>query len=50
MKLADLATASEVVEWIVFGIFAVTSIIFLSGHGRWFISGYNIASKEETEK
>ena len=47
MKLADLATGSDVILWIVFGIFAVISIILLSGHGSWFISGYNTASKEE---
>ena len=31
-------------------IFAVLSIILLSGHGSWFISGYNTASNEEKEK
>ena len=35
MKLADLATGSDVIVWIVFGIFAVISIILLSGHGSW---------------
>ena len=50
MKLADLATGSDVIVWIVFVIFAVISIILLSGHGSWFISGYNTASKEEKEK
>ena len=50
MKLADLATGSDVIVWIVFGIFAVISIILLSGHGSWFISGYNTASKEERKK
>ena len=50
MKLADLATGSDAIVWIVFGIFAVISIILLSGHGSWFISGYNTASKEEKEK
>ena len=49
MKLADLVTGSDVIVWIVFGIFAVISIILLSGHGSWFISGYNTASKEEKE-
>ena len=29
MKLADLATGSDVIVWIVFGIFAVISIILL---------------------
>ena len=50
MKLADLATGSDVIVWIVFGIFAVISIILLFGHGSWLISGYNTASKEEKEK
>lgn len=50
MKLADLATGSDVIVWIVFGIFAVISIILISGHGSWFISGYNTASKEEKKK
>ena len=39
MKLADLATGSDMIVWIVFGIFAVISIILFSGHGSWFISG-----------
>ena len=45
MKLADLATGSDWIVWIVFVIFAL-----LSGHGSWFISGYNTATKEEKEK
>ena len=50
MKLADLATGSDWIVWIVFAIFVVLSIILLSGHGSWFISGYNTASKEEKAK
>ena len=50
MKLADLATGSDVTVWIVFVIFAVLSIVLISGHGSWLISGYNTASKEEKEK
>ena len=50
MKLADLATGSDWIVRIVFVIFAVLSVILLSGHGSWFISGYNTASKEEKEK
>ena len=50
MKLADLATGPDWIIWIVFVVFAVLSIILLSGHGSWFISGYNMASKEEKEK
>ena len=50
MKLADLATGPDWIVWIIFGIFTVLSIVLLSGHGSWFISGYNTASKEEKEK
>ncbi len=50
MKLVELATGSGWIVWIVFGLCAVLSIVLLSGHGSWFISGYNIASKEEKEK
>ena len=50
MKLADLATGPKWIVWIVFVIFAVLSIVLLSGHGSWFISGYNIAPKEEKAK
>ena len=50
MKLADLASGPDWVVWIVFVIFAVLSIVLLSEHGSWVISGYNTASKEEKEK
>ena len=50
MKLADLATGPDWIVWIIFVIFAVLSINLLSGHGSWFISGYNTASKEEKKK
>ena len=50
MKLADLATGPDWTMWIIFGIFTVLSIVLLSGHGSWFISGYNTATKEEKEK
>ena len=50
MKLADLATGPDWIIWTVFVVFAVLSIILLSGHGSWFISGYNMAFKEEKEK
>ena len=50
MKLVDLATGPDWTMWIIFGIFTVLSIVLLSGHGSWFISGYNTASKEEKEK
>ena len=50
MKLADLATGPDWIVWIIFGIFTMLSIVLLSGHGSWFISGYNTASKKEKEK
>ena len=50
MKLADLSTGPDWILWIVFIICAVLSIVLLLGHGSWFISGYNTASKEEKEK
>ena len=33
MKLANLATGSDWIEWIILGIFAVLSIVLLSGYG-----------------
>ena len=50
MKLADLSTGPDWIVWIGFVILAVLSIVLLLGHGSWFISGYNTASKEEKEK
>ncbi len=50
MKLADLSTGPDWIVWIVFIILAILSIVLVSGHGSWFISGYNTASKEEKAK
>ncbi len=36
--------------WAVFGLLAIISIIFLTGHGESLIAGYNTASKEEKKK
>ena len=47
MKLADLATGPDWIIWTVFVVFAVLSIILLSGHGSWFISGYNKLQKKK---
>lgn len=49
-KLSDLSTGPDGVIWIVFILFTILSIILLSGHGSWLISGYNTASKEEKAK
>ena len=50
MKLADLSTGPDWIVWIVFLILAVLSIVLIYGHASWFISGYNMASKEEKAK
>lgn len=49
MKLADISNGADWIMWVVFVIFLIISIILLSGHGSWFISGYNTASKEEKQ-
>ena len=41
---------SSYVLWAVFGLLAIISIIFLTGHGVSLIAGYNTASKEELMK
>ncbi len=50
MTVEDISTGSDWVLWIVFGLVAIVSIIFLTGHGVNLIAGYNTASKEEKEK
>ena len=50
MKLADVSNGPDWIVWVVFVIFVVISIVLLSGHGIWFIAGYNTASKEEKKK
>lgn len=50
MKLADLSTGSDWIIYVGFIILAVISIVLISGHGSWFISGYNTATKEEKAK
>ena len=50
MKLADISNGADWIMWVVFVIILIISIILLSGHGSWFISGYNTASKEEKAK
>ena len=41
---------SSYVFWTAFGLIAIISVIFLTGHGVSLIAGYNTASKEEKEK
>ena len=50
MKLSDVSSGADWIIWVVFVIFLVISIMLLSSHGSWFISGYNTAPKEEKAK
>ena len=50
MKLADISHGPDWIVWAVFVVFAILSVILLSGHGSWLIAGYNTASKEEKAK
>ena len=50
MTMEDISTGPDWVLWVVFGLVAIVSIIFLTGHGVNLIAGYNTASKEEKEK
>ena len=43
MKLADLSAGPDWVVYVGFIIFAVLSVVLISGHGSWLISGYNTA-------
>lgn len=50
MKMSDFSNGPDWVAWIVMLCLAIISITLIAGHGEWFISGYNMASKEEKEK
>ena len=50
LKLVDISIGPDWIIWAAFVILLVISVILLSGHGSWFISGYNTALKEEKEK
>lgn len=50
MKLADISHGPDWIKWIGFAIFAVLSIVLISGRGGGFISGYNTAREEEKAK
>ena len=41
MTLKDLSTGPDWVQWAVLVIFALLSILFLSGRGSCLIAGYN---------
>lgn len=50
MKLSDVSNGPDWIIWVGFALLAVLSIVLISGHGSWLISGYNMASKEEKAK
>ena len=50
MSISDAMNAPIWIIWLFFLLFAAVSVMFLSGHGSWFIPGYNTASKQEREK
>ena len=50
MTLKDLSTGPDWVQWAVLVIFALLSILFLSGRGSCLIAGYNTSSKENQSK
>lgn len=50
MTLNDTINGPEWTLWLVFAIFAVLCVIFLSGHGSKLIAGYNTADKETQDK
>lgn len=50
MTLKDISHGSSGSIWIGLVIFAVLSVVLLSGHGANLIAGYNTAGKEERSK
>lgn len=50
MTLKDVSNGPDYIIWIVVVLFAILSIVLLTGRGGWLISGYNTASKEEKSK
>ncbi len=47
MKLSDMSNGPDWIIWAAAALFALISIILLSGRGSGLIAGYNTASKEE---
>lgn len=50
MKVADFSTGDDVVVWILIIVFAVVSLVLLSGHGSGLIAGYNTLTETEKNK
>ncbi len=50
MKLSDMSNGPDWIIWAAAALFALISIILLSGRGSGLIAGYNTVSKEEKAK
>ena len=50
MKLSDMSHGPKWILWVLLLVLAIISIVLISGHGSWLVSGYNTAPKEEKEK
>ncbi len=47
MKLADISHGPKWILWAALLVLAIISIVLISGHGSWLVSGYNTAPKKE---
>ena len=50
MKLANISHGPKWILWAALFVLAIISIVLISGHGSWFVSGYNTAQKKKKEK
>lgn len=50
MTMKDISNGPTWIGFVIAVILIIISLILLSGHGSWFISGYNTASKKEKAK
>ena len=50
MTLKDISNGPDWILWVILVVFAVISVVLLTGHGANLIAGYNTASKEEQNR
>jgi len=50
MTLKDISNGPDWIIWVVGILFAIISVILISGHGANLIAGYNTASREEKSR
>ena len=48
--LKDISNGPDWIMWATLAVFAIISMLLLSGHGSNLIAGYNTASKTEKSK